>query len=574
MARSRSVRRVAATVRGCLLALALVQSASAQQSVTLGKAILSESKSELREAAALYREALAGGEVVPALLGLERVFAQLGWTDSLVPVVRAAIQRNPAEPIARTMHLRVLRSLRREAEAVTAYREWLRAVPGDIAPYREWSRLLIAEGRVAAVDSVLAEAQRVLGSIRGLTLEVAQLRAALGQWDHAAVAWREAIMQQDYLETAASFSLRAAPPDARRVVRAVLLSPPVEKSPRRLLANLELGWGNGHEAWTSLRELPLGDTTAAIWTLFAEDAERRGFNLPASDALMALQHWKPNANRVLRAAKNAVDGGAAESALRLAAQAAEQLGPREGAKAALSIRLRAYAALGRGAQAESAYRNVEDQLSAGERTSARRDVARAWVRGGGVAQARAILGQSAPDPDDELTGWLALYEGDLAGARRGLRRSDARQSDAALAVAFLSRTRADTGRRSGAAFLTLARGDSAQAAIDFASAATELPEAASILLLTSARLYAQRARDNDAIAMWSAIVELHAATPEAAEAELEWARLLRRRGDRAGAISHLEHLILSWPGSALLPQARRELDLARGGAPLEGIANV
>lgn len=570
---SSSWRWLSRSLAGLFVVVAAAHSAAAQQSVALGKAILSESNGQLREAAASYREALAGGEIVPSLLGLERVFAQLGWVDSLVPIVHAAIQRNPAEPIARTMQLRVLRTLRREPESVLAFRNWVRTVPGDIAPYREWARLLLAEGRVQSVDSVLIEAQRVLGSMTGLTLEVAQLRAALGQWDRAADAWREAVEQQDYLESAASFSLRAAPPDARRVVRAVLLSPPVEKSPRRLLAYLELGWGNGHEAWIALRELPLSDTTAAVWTVFAEEAERRGHNLPASDALMAMQQWKPDARRVLRAASNAIDGGAAESALRLAAQAAERLG-REGPKAALPIRLKAYAALGRGADAQAAYREVENQLSPAERTGARREIAGAWVRGGGVAEARAILGQSAPDPDDELTGWLALYDGDLAGARRGLRRADARHPSAALAVAVLSRTRADSGKRTGIAFLTLARGDSAKAAADFAAAAAELPEAASVLLLTASRLHSDRKRDDEAIALWGAIVELHATTPEAAEAELEWARLLRKRGDRAGAIAHLEHLILSWPTSALLPQARRELDLARGMIPREVMVDV
>ena len=48
---------------------------------------------------------------------------------------------------------------------------------------------------------------------------------------------------------------------------------------------------------------------------------------------------------------------------------------------------------------------------------------------------------------------------------------------------------------------------------------------------------------------------------------LEWARLLRRRGDTSGAIAHLEHLILNSPDSALLPQARRELELAKGTVP-------
>jgi hypothetical protein len=42
---------------------------------------------------------------------------------------------------------------------------------------------------------------------------------------------------------------------------------------------------------------------------------------------------------------------------------------------------------------------------------------------------------------------------------------------------------------------------------------------------------------------------------------------LRRAGDKAGASAHLEHLILSAPQSALLPQARRELEIVRGTVP-------
>jgi len=35
----------------------------------------------------------------------------------------------------------------------------------------------------------------------------------------------------------------------------------------------------------------------------------------------------------------------------------------------------------------------------------------------------------------------------------------------------------------------------------------------------------------------------------------------------AEAIQHLEHLILSYPGSALVPEARRELARAKGAIP-------
>ena len=48
-------------------------------------------------------------------------------------------------------------------------------------------------------------------------------------------------------------------------------------------------------------------------------------------------------------------------------------------------------------------------------------------------------------------------------------------------------------------------------------------------------------------------------------AELDWARALRHGGQNQAAITHLEHLILTYPQSALLPQARRELELSRNG---------
>ena len=40
-----------------------------------------------------------------------------------------------------------------------------------------------------------------------------------------------------------------------------------------------------------------------------------------------------------------------------------------------------------------------------------------------------------------------------------------------------------------------------------------------------------------------------------------------RMADMDRAIARLEHLILTYPRSALVPQARRELEVARGGIP-------
>jgi tetratricopeptide (TPR) repeat protein len=162
---------------------------------------------------------------------------------------------------------------------------------------------------------------------------------------------------------------------------------------------------------------------------------------------------------------------------------------------------------------------------------------------------------------------IALYEGRLDAARVLLRGTRDQGGDMALVLGIVSRVRGDAAPQLGAAFLSLARGDSTAAAQRFIEAAERHPEAASALLLASARIQAARGGAAQSVALWQRIVAQYGASPEAAEAELEWARALRKRGDTAAAIEHLEHLILSAPQSALLPQARRELELTRGAVP-------
>jgi hypothetical protein len=50
-------------------------------------------------------------------------------------------------------------------------------------------------------------------------------------------------------------------------------------------------------------------------------------------------------------------------------------------------------------------------------------------------------------------------------------------------------------------------------------------------------------------------------------AELAWAQVLVRQGASAEAVEHLEPLILTYPASALVPAARRELERAKGAIP-------
>jgi hypothetical protein len=137
------------------------------------------------------------------------------------------------------------------------------------------------------------------------------------------------------------------------------------------------------------------------------------------------------------------------------------------------------------------------------------------------------------------------------------------------ALAIIARIHADSAPALGKAFLLLARNDTVGAATAFAEAAERQAsgDATSILLATAAQLRAALRDDAQAMVLWRRIVEQQSTTPEAPSAELEWARALRRHGDTAGAAVRLEHLILTYPQSALVPQARRELDLVRSGIP-------
>ena len=75
------------------------------------------------------------------------------------------------------------------------------------------------------------------------------------------------------------------------------------------------------------------------------------------------------------------------------------------------------------------------------------------------------------------------------------------------------------------------------------------------------------AQQGIALALFDEIVRSAGLGAAAPAAELEWARLLERRAQTTEAIRHLEHLILTYPGSAVVPEARRELERAKGAIP-------
>ena len=525
-----------------------------------------EGNGKLREAAVVFRGALSSGSP-NALLGLERVYADLGMSDSLLAPLDSLIAQRPRETLFRSVQLRTLQILRRDEKLRSAFESWVRAVPRDPAPYREYARILIQLGRPATADSIIIRGRQALGSLRDLEYENAQLRAAMGEWIPSAQAWRRALADAPHLANAAAFALAPAPEASREGIRAALGSLPVEAGARKALAELELTWGHPREAWEALRSLKPDTAAAAVWEEFGDRAYTEERWSIAHDALVGALSVRRNASLAVRAGNAAIRAGVPAEVFTIAPLAELSRDSAQAARQYVPLHVQALVALNRAGDAEALVARFDRFIVPAQRMRLAQLVANAYVRSGDLGHARSSLRAAGPEADSsEAAGLIALYEGHLAIARTLLRNPVSPTADVTLAMGIIARSHTDEAPQLGAAFLALARSDTTAAIARFAEAATEQSAIAAPLWLEAARLQ-MAARPAAAVPMWQKIVTQYPGTPEAVEAELEWARALRRAGDSAGAASHLEHLILGAPQSALLPQARRELEQLRGTVP-------
>lgn len=531
----------------------------------MSKALEHESAGRNREAIDGWRKVIAAGATVPGVLGLERVFSVLALEDSLLPTFAEVIPKFPRDAQLRAAQLRTLATVGRDAEATRAFEEWRDLQPNDVAPYREFARVLLFHNRAAAADTVLRQATAALGNTRALVLEIAQMRAGLGLWQASAEAWREAMAEEPYYESATVFSLQPTPSAARDGVRAELKKPGAPLGAAQALAFLEIAWGSARLGWQVLAPLQPTDTVVSVWRQFVDEAERARAWAATRDALVAIHKARPDAATALRAAELSLKADDPSMALTLVREAGTLLDATRRLGEVMPTELEALARLGRAREAEQVLAKAAPQLGEEGQRAYARTIAWAWIRAGDVGKARAALVGAPLDAEDAVSGWLSLFEGDLEGARKALRMTESPGQDVISALSLVNRSSQKSAPIAGAAFLALARGDSAQAARKFEEAAGELSDAASLLFTLAARIETARKAEDRAMTLWQKVATQFAEAPEAPEAQLEWARGLKRRGDSAGAREHLEHLILTYPGSALVPQARRELDALRMG---------
>ena len=548
-----------------------------------------ERAGRLDSAAAFYLSAARGDPTnLPALLGLERVLPQLdrGW--ELLPLVQRALARDSASSALRGLLLRtyVARDLPDSAAAVA--RRWANARPDDEAPYREWALALADKHASEGARQVFLAGRKALLQPAAFALELAELGEQAGDWEGAAGEWGTVVTATPTQAQTAVTELAEAPAEQRERITRRLTTRDASRPAARLAAELVLGWGDPARAWTIFEATLDAPSTEAAYALhrFAELAGASG--TPAA--------WRVRGLALSRFAA-LVPGPVAVRARADAAQSFLQAGDAAAARAQLervaadgvaspdAQRIAAATLIGaliHDGQLDSAAARLRgtggaDRLSLEDRAALGAALARARIRQGQLALADSALADDSGLEAQGLHGWIALYRGDLGEARVRFRaagpyagdRRDATERTAMLAL--IERITGDGFPALGRALLTLARGDSTAAVAALHEAADRLGPAGGRVdvLLLAGRVAAQLdwAGEQIAIALFDDVVRSGGGGAAPPAAELEWARLLARRGMTADATQHLEHLILSYPGSAVVPEARRELERMKGAIP-------
>lgn len=569
--------------RSIRLALGLIVALPAlARAQAIGPGFELERSGRYADAASVYFTTVRNDPTnIPALLGLERTLAVLNRMSELLPIIQNARARQPDSPALRSLELRVYAALNEPDSLEAIARRWAASAPQSEAPYREWGLALADRRMWDEARRAFLVGRRTLGGDGTLAIELAELERRVGNWEASATEWGRAVTRSPDVEPNAASQLADAPaPMHDRVARA-LTAPGVSPPARRLGAELLLTWGKPNEAWAAM------EPTLAVADSEAPAALRRFTDLAGALTTpeghrvrgLALARWADmtpgggsfGARARAEAVRELLDGGDKAAARRVLEAHSDSNGVAQSALIQLLI-------------ADSQLDLAEERLSApstaitaDDRAALRLELARARIARGELDRAAAALGDDSSVAAIAQRGWIELYRGNLKHAMEAFRTAGPYATDRAAAtertamMAMLQRIQDETSPELGAALLTLARGDSVAAIAALRRAAARFPEQGGRLevLLLAGQVAAQKGGEQEptAIALFDEIVRIGGEGAAPPAAELDWARVLVRNGRSAEAIPHLEHLILTYPNSAFVPEARRVLERAKGAIP-------
>jgi tetratricopeptide (TPR) repeat protein len=564
-----------------LVFLASADPARVARGQAIGPGFELERSGRYADAASVYLTTVRSDPVnIPALLGLERTLFVLNRMPELLPLVQAARARQPDNPALRSLELRVYATLNEPDSLEAIARRWAASVPQSETPYREWGLALADRRMWDEARRAFLTGRRVLGGDGTLAIELAELEQRVGNWEASATEWGRAVTRSPDVEANAASQLADAPAAMHDRVGRTLMAPGAAPRARRLGAELLLTWGQPTQAWAALEPTLVAADSDAPGALrrFADLAG--SLTTPEGHRVrgLALARWadmmagSPGAGRArAEAVRELLDGGDKVAARRVLETNSDSNGV---AQAALIQLLIADSQLD---LAQERLAAPSTAITADDRAGLRLTLARAEIARGDLNRAAAALADDSSVAAIAQRGWVELYRGNLKSAMEAFRVAGPYATDRAAAtdrtamMAMLQRIQEETSPELGAALLTLARGDSIQTIAALRRAAAKLPEQGGRLevLLLAGQVAAQKGGDQEptAIALFDEVVHVGGEGAAPPAAELDWARLLVRTGRAAEAIPHLEHLILTYPNSAFVPEARRVLERAKGAIP-------
>lgn len=564
------------------LAFLLLATPLAAQVDSLNRAFDLERRGNYAAAVTAYRAVLKSRpSEVSALLGLERSLAPLNRTAEMVPDIGVALTANPTSTALYGVAVRTYGAANMPDSLRRAVERWTQLAPKDETPYREWGNALLARRDRAGARAAYIAGRQQLGPT-ALAPELAQLAVLESDYASAAREWLLAVKKLPGYRSAAIVTLRPTPDAQRGAVLKVLDS---DGSPDalRLDAELRARWGDPVGGFERLVQVLPADPVESrdLLRQFAEAL--RGSTAPAyrqamGRALEAMAQRTNGAQRSrlqLDAAQAYLDGGDRASARRmLASLASDGQSPAALSASASGTLLRLLVEEGKMEEAEKSLAQYRGVLSTQEMATLTRQVALGWARAGKLDRAEALAASDSSVDGLALRGQLKLFQGDITGAVELLRAAGpyAGTREQATArtslLALLQPIEEDSLPELGAAFLLLERGDTTNAVAGFASAGAKRPrnKGGAELLLLAGRLEAARGQAPAAEKLFRAAVDT-TAPATAPAALLELGRLLASSGRGGEAVPVFEELILDYPRSALVPQARRALDEAKGAVP-------
>lgn len=565
------------------------------ESRLLREASALEARGDLEGAEEKLRElARRRPESSAAVFALERVLRAADRLAELAPVVAAHLEANPAAASVRSLELRVLADMDAPAALDAAVCRWVRADPAAARPYHEGAGAFARAGDLDAAVALLGRGIEALGARPALLLAMGAAHAALGRFQETARAWGAAIAADRAQVAEVLARLDDLGAGREEVVRAMLDAravPSLAASVPEVAAEIALREGWEEEARRLVEHGTRGmDAIRArgfvrAFARKAEDLERHAVAVWAYERLRetaaAPAEARANDERLTAAALAAGDTSVAVAALRRVREAHPPKSEERRAAWAAEVRLRlAAGGADEGRKAFEAFRQEFSGASeAGQLAAA---VAAALIETGDKEAAFQALDGAAGSGAGVERAFLffeagALPEGveALQSAAPGLEPAEAtRVLGLALTIGQLGPHAAGVAARVAVLDRRGTAGDAVAAANEALGAVA--PAERPPILALAARIADEGGLAEAAEALRRRIVAEHAESDQFPEAALRLAKAMAERpGETPAAMRILEDLVVARPGSAVVPEARRELNRLRaasgtGAAPAAG----